>query len=93
MKSGATLASQDDLLKNLDLQPRKKISDKERARKSRIRKKKYYEDLESRVVYLEDRCEKLTHELEYCKHKLHLYEYGPSSTEEVNKLNTILYKN
>ena len=33
-----------------------RMSDKERARKSRQRKKKYYEDLENKVGYLEELC-------------------------------------
>ncbi|CAI2365188.1 unnamed protein product [Moneuplotes crassus] len=51
-----------------------KISDKERARRARQRKKKYYEDLEKRCENLETAYHKLTKELEYCKHKLSIYE-------------------
>jgi hypothetical protein len=42
-----------------------RLSNKERARKARQRKKKYYEDLEKRAEYLENKCTKLTKELEY----------------------------
>jgi len=43
------------------------LSNKERARKARVRKKKYYDDLEKRVEYLENRCQKLVKELDHCK--------------------------
>lgn len=55
-------------------QSKTKMSNKERARKARQRKKKYYEDLEKRVNYLETRCSKLTKELEYCQKKIQMYE-------------------
>ena len=47
-----------------------RVSDKERARKSRLRKKKYYEDLENKVHYLEDLCKKLTKEVQFYKDKI-----------------------
>jgi molecular chaperone GrpE (heat shock protein) len=50
------------------------MSNKERARKARQRKKKYYEDLEKRVIYLESKCKSLTKELDYCQKKIQLYE-------------------
>ncbi|CAI2366652.1 unnamed protein product [Moneuplotes crassus] len=51
-----------------------RMSNKERARKARQRKKKYYEDLEKRCGYLEDLCKNLTKELQYAKHKIRLFE-------------------
>jgi hypothetical protein len=71
-------------------QNRTRIPDKERARKARQRKKKYYEDLEKRVDYLEQKCKKLSDELDYCRHKLSLYEYGPQGSEE-SKSGTSLF--
>jgi len=47
-----------------------RVSDKERARKSRLRKKKYYEDLENKVHYLEDLCKTLTKEVQFYKDKI-----------------------
>ncbi|CAI2365236.1 unnamed protein product [Moneuplotes crassus] len=51
-----------------------RMSNKERARKARQRKKKYYEDLEKRCCYLEELCKNLTKELQFNKHKVRLYE-------------------
>lgn len=51
---------------------KQRVSDKERARKSRLRKKKYYEDLENKVHYLEDLCKKLTKEVQFYKEKIRL---------------------
>ena len=61
-------------IKEPDPKPRSRMSNKERARKARQRKKKYYEDLEARVGYLEELCKKLTKELQFHKHKVRLYE-------------------
>lgn len=53
---------------------KQKLSNKERARRARQRKKKYYEDLEKRAEYLEDKATKMAKEIEYLKHKLRFYE-------------------
>lgn len=71
---------------------RKRMPDKERAKKARERKKKYYEDLEKRVEHLESKCKQLSDELEYCKHKLLLYEKGPGNTIEEKKMNSSLFQ-
>ena len=53
-----------------------RMSNKERAKKARERKKKYYDDLEHQVIYLEELCKKLAKELHYYKHKVQLYEFS-----------------
>jgi len=53
-----------------------KITNKERARKARQRKKKYYEDLEDRVTALEKENINLKQELEYCKQKINFLNKG-----------------
>ena len=47
-----------------------KMTNKERARNARQRKKQYYEDLEKRAEYLEKKVVQLNSELDYCKRKL-----------------------
>lgn len=59
-----------------------KISNKERARKARQRKKKYYEDLERRAEFLENKVTKLNQELEYLKQKLKIYEAGNKTAQQ-----------
>lgn len=61
---------------NLDefLQPIQKQENKERSRKARQRKKKYYDDLEIRNAQLEKELAKLTKEIDYYKQKLKVYE-------------------
>jgi hypothetical protein len=53
-----------------------RTSDKERSRKFRERKKRYYEGLEKRVRELEEQNEKLSKELDYYKQKLQGYQSG-----------------
>ncbi|CAI2368706.1 unnamed protein product [Moneuplotes crassus] len=50
------------------------LSNKERARRARQRKKKYYEALESRVAYLEKKCLELSKDRDFYKNKLELYD-------------------
>mmetsp|Transcript_25027 Transcript_25027/g.24763 ORF Transcript_25027/g.24763 Transcript_25027/m.24763 type:complete len:336 (+) Transcript_25027:302-1309(+) len=76
-----------------------RVSDKERARKSRLRKKKYYEDLEKKVVQLEDHCKKLTQEVKFYKEKaLSLQKHQESTTfkthleKEVDLMNALQEK-
>ena len=57
--------------KGLKGKPRQ--SNKERARRARLRKKKYYDDLEKRVNYLENKCQKLEKEVEYYKNKCSIF--------------------
>jgi len=58
-----------------------RVSNKDRARKARQRKKKYYEDLEKRVEYLEKKTLKLTKENDYLTQKLKIYENGTSEAK------------
>jgi len=58
-----------------------KNTNKERARKARQRKKKYYEDLEKRAEYLEKKVTELNKELDYCKQKIRVYEGKNASSE------------
>ena len=60
------------------------MSNKERARKARQRKKKYYEDLEQRANYLEDLCKKLTKEVQFYKHKVRLFECSNKNTGKMD---------
>jgi len=46
-----------------------RITNKERARRARQRKKQYYEDLEKRIEYLDKKVQQLTKELEFSKQK------------------------
>ena len=62
------------------LEPAKKQSGKERARKSRQRKKKYYDDLESLNQHLQKQVDKLTKEVEYYKQRLKTLEWNNEPT-------------
>ena len=61
------------------------LTNKERARKARQRKKKYYDDLEKRAEYLEKKVISLNSELDYCKRKLKVYESEGKSVCENNE--------
>ena len=62
-----------------------RVSNKDRARKARQRKKKYYEDLEKRVEYLEKKTLKLTKENDYLTQKLKIYENGTSELKPTSE--------
>ena len=66
---GEPSVKKDELLGDF-IEPIKKQSNKERSRKARQRKKKYYEDLESLNLNLQKQVDKLTKEVEYYKQKL-----------------------
>lgn len=78
-------AKEKDSFKEPKSKSKVRVSDKERARKSRLRKKKYYEDLENKVHYLEDLCKKLTKEVQFYKEKMR--SQGPSSDKMTFKSN------
>ena len=64
-----TASKRDDMLGDF-IEPIKKQSNKERSRKSRQRKKKYYEDLETMNFRLQKQVDQLMKEVEYYKQKL-----------------------
>mmetsp|Transcript_25920 Transcript_25920/g.22971 ORF Transcript_25920/g.22971 Transcript_25920/m.22971 type:complete len:182 (-) Transcript_25920:7-552(-) len=64
---GKTLIETPATERTSDDKQKSALSNKERARRARQRKKKYYEDLEKRVEYLENKYQKLTKELDHCK--------------------------
>lgn len=63
-----------------------KLTNKERARKARQRKKKYYEDLEKRAEYLEKKVVELNKELDFCRQKIQVFEgqRNPLSTPQTS---------
>lgn len=62
-----------------------RTSDKERSRKFRQRKKRYYEGLEKRVSELEEQNEKLSKELDYYKEKLQGYQSGSTTRSQFGR--------
>jgi hypothetical protein len=60
------------------------LTNKERAKIARKRKKQYYEDLESRNHYLEDKVKQLTKELVYYKSKCSSWEQEDRSSPTID---------
>ena len=77
------------------LEPAKKQSGKERARKSRQRKKKYYDDLESLNQHLQKQVDKLTKEVEYYKQRLKTLEWNnePTSVQKCQEFEDFFVNN
>ena len=60
--------------------PKPRMSNKERAKKARERKKKYYDELEQKVGHYEELLKKMAREVHYYQHKCRLYELAARDT-------------
>ena len=67
-----------------------RITNKERARRARQRKKQYYDDLERRAEYLEKKVQQLTKELEFTKQKNLIIEGKVESKEKEEAIGNCL---